>query len=211
MGRGMIEPVNRFLLALGLVVLSGCKSKAPVDAPAAAPTEAEAQANPEGWALTLPKVDGYLLYQRTLLVQAGKLSPPRWDGGLKKFEEPSVEVKADLDERARREAGLTPDDVLKIEAMLSQVSARRMTYKMMHMDQKMPELPEVEEDAPVKGYDLKNAVKTQQTLKKSMEDMPEERESFGSHNIDVLLQREEELLKNWALMMEVPELAKGKR
>lgn len=195
-------------LLLGLVLISACKSKpAPLLPLGTDAGGVEAEAAGE-WTLTLPMVDGYLRYQRTLLVQAGKLSAPPWDGGLKKFEEPSVEQKADLDERARVEAGLTPEDVQKIEAIVSRVSARRLTYKMMKLDEKMPDLPDPDPEDPTKGVELTQAIETQTKLKKAMEDLPEERQAFGSRNVDVLLKREEEVLRNWALMMEVPELGK---
>jgi hypothetical protein len=208
----MLAPVKRICLTLSaLALISACKGKPAPAVPDAATAE-QVEASPGGWTLTLPMVEGYLRYQRTLLVQAGKIPVVPWDGGLKKFEEePSVEQKATLDDRARLEAGLTPDDVMQIESMLSRVSARRMTYQMMKMDERMPDLPEPDPNDPTNGADLAKALETQTRMKKAMQDLPEEREMFGSRNIDVMLQREEELLKNWALMMQVPELAQQKR
>lgn len=198
------------LTLTALALICACRDK-PVPAAADAAPAGQAASGPAGWALSPPMLEGYLRYQRTLLVQAGKLQPPRWDGGLKSFEEPSVEQKASLDERARLEAGLTVEDVLKIEAMLSKVSARRMTARLMHMDEQMPAAPVLDPDDPSRGADLEKALKTQANLKKLVQDLPDEREAFGTANIDVLLRREDELLKNWGLMMQVPELAQGKR
>ena len=195
---------------MGLALISACKNK-PEPATPLAVEAGRQQAAEQKWALSLPMVDGYLRYQRTLLVQAGKIPVPAWDGGLKAYEEPTVEQKASLDERARVEAGLSPEDVVKIEAMLSRVSARRMTYRLMKMDEKMPSLPEVDPDDPTKGVELETAIKNQAKLRKSIKDLPDEREAFGSANVDVLLQQEDELLKNWGLMMQVPELAKARR
>ena len=212
----MVAAVSLIRCALiALPLLCACKSK-PAAVPPPAPVAQDGAARPERWALSLPMLDGYLRYQRTLLVQAGKAAPPAWDGGLKKYEEPSIEQKADLDERARVEAGLAPDDVVQIEAMLSLVSARRLTSRLMKLDEAMPPEPEPdaepEEPRPAMGLETHAeasiALATQAKLKKTVQELTEERATFGSRNIDVLLQREEELLKNWELMMEVPELSK---
>lgn len=211
MRSAIIGCVNRVGVALmGLALMSACKSK-PAPAAPITPQVTDEKPASEAWALTLPMVDGYLRYQRTLLVQAGKLEAPAWDGGLRVFEEPSVEHKANLDERARLEAGLTPDDVLKIEAMLSQVSARRLTFRMMKLDERMPAIPQPDPDDPTKGVELEQSMATHERLTKSMKDLSDEKETFGAANIEVLLKREEELLKNWALMMHVPDLANRKR
>lgn len=205
--------VNRICLALvGLALISACKRGPEPMLPDASEAAPE-RAGLEVWTLTPKMVDGYLRYQRTLLVQAGRISVPAWDGGLKQFDETAtIEQKATLDERARMEAGLSPDDVLKIEAMLSRVSARRVSYRMMRLDEKTPTLPEPDPDDPTKGAELEKSLQDRLRLKKAMEDLPEEREAFGSHNIDALLQQEEELLKNWGMMMGVPDLApKGQR
>ena len=203
--------MKRICLALvGLALISACKNK-PEPAAAVAVEPGREQAAAQKWALTLPMIDGYLRYQRTLLVQAGKLPVQAWDGGLKAYEEPTVEQKASIDERARLEAGLSPEDVVKIEAMLSRVSARRMTSRLMKMDEKMPELPAPDPEDSSNGGDLAKELENHVKLGKSIAELPEEREAFGSRNIDVLLQREEELLKNWGLMMQVPELSAGKR
>lgn len=144
-------------------------------------------------------VDGYLRYQRTLLVKAHPLQPAA-----------GVEQRADLDEKARLEAGLTLDDVLKIEAMLGRVSARRLTFRLMELDEKMPEPPAADPQDSARTAEAAQAGQAQlkrAQLKKSIQNMTEERQAFGDQNIDVLLQREEELMKNWSLMMEVPELS----
>lgn len=193
-------------------MICGCKGK-PAGMVAIEATPAAAAAEPERWTLTRPMLDGYLRYQRTLLIQAGLLKASAWDGGsLKKFEDPSVEQKASLDERARLEAGLSPDDVLKIEAMLSRVASRRLTYRLMRMDETMPEVPMPDPDDPAKTEDMAKGMAIQaKQMKKTVEDMAAEREQFGTKNIDVMLQREDELLQNWSLMMQVPELAEKRR
>ncbi len=198
--------MTRICLALmGLALICACKGKAASEEPIAAQA-ARVQRDPVEWALTQPMVDGYVRYQRTLLVQAGKLAPAAWDGGLKKFEETSVEQKANLDERARLEAGLTADDVLTIESMLSRLAARRLTFQLMRLNEKLPDLPQSDPFDPRQGAELAAAVQAHAKLKQSIEDLSDERQTFGSANIDVLLTREAELLRNWSLMMEVPEL-----
>lgn len=202
----MVLGVNRICLALGvLALISACKAR-PV--PAVSEVTVAAQQPPEDdpWTLTMPMLDGYLRYQRALLVQAGKLKPPEWDGGLKQFVEPSIEQKASLDERARQEANLTADDVVNIEAMVSRVAGRRMTGRLIGMDQPMPELPAG--DPKEQGPDVPKALADHEKMRKTASELLEERAAFGNRAIDLLLAREDELLKNWSLMMEVPELGR---
>ena len=58
---------------------------------------------------------------------------------------------------------------------------------------------------------MREAAEARTKMRKAMTDMPDERITFGTRNIDVLLQSEEPLLKNWALMMQVPELEQKRR
>lgn len=187
------------------VLASGCKEKPKAQLPIAPEPSAPREA---AWALTLPKLDAYLKYQRTLLVQAGKLPPPQWDGGpLKAYEEPSIEVKANVDERARIEAGLTPEEIEKIEQMLSRVASKRLTGRMMGVTEK-DAMPPID---PTLSPEMQAALSSHDKLRKATLDLPEERADFGSANVDVLLQREDEVLKNWALLLQVPELAEKRK
>jgi hypothetical protein len=207
----MVRAVNRTGVALMvLALISACKSKPEPTAPIAHQAGPASPAAGDRWVLTAPLLDGYLRYQRALLVQAGKLKGLPFDGGLKQFVEPTVEQKATVDERARLEAGLTPEDVLQIEEMLSRVAGRRMTARLLSMDQPMPELPVMDASEPGQA-DVSKALEARANLKREVVELAEERAKFGNRNIDLLLQREDELLKNWSLMMEVPELSKGKR
>jgi hypothetical protein len=186
----MVRPVNRVRPALLLwVLLLGCKEHPP--ATVTAPQTLDAPSRPAQWVLTLPMLDGYLRYQRTLLVQAGKLAPPPWDGGLKPFVEPTVEEKAELDERSRREGGLTTDDVEKIEQMVSVLASRRLAARTSGEEAPMPPgLARAPDDTMPRPKS------------KSLDD---ERRRFGDASIDVLLKREAEVLKNWSLLMGLPE------
>jgi len=200
--------VNGFRLGfVGLALLSGCKSNPRADAGAVAQVAAEAEA-PKGWALTPAMLDGYVGYQEALLVQFGKATPPKWDGGLKVFEDPGIEAKADADELARKRAGLTADDVVQIEAMVARVASRRMTYRLLGGDQ--PPLSPGDPEQLANQPEVAQAVAMQEKLQKETQALREEREEFGNQNIDVLLTREGPLLKNWALMMGVPELAESR-
>lgn len=185
---------------------AGCKEKPQAALPPL--PEQTALAESDAWKLTLPKLDAYLQYQRTLLVQAGKLPAPAWDGGaLKAWEEPSIAVKADLDERARTMAGLSSEEVEKIEAMIARVATRRLTGRMMGLDDKSLPTP----IDPTLSPEGQAAAIAQDSLRKQTREMPDERRDFGPANVDVLLQREEEVLKNWALLLEVPELAEKRK
>ncbi len=197
--------MNRFWLVLvGLALLSGCKSRARADAGTVAEAAVQPVA-PTNWVLTPAMLEGYVGYQQALLVQFGKATPPKWDGGLKAFEDPGIEAKANVDELARKRAGLTADDVVQIEAMVSRVASRRMTYRLLGGDAPKPgaDDPELLANQP----ELAQAIAMQEKMQKDQQALREEREQFGSRNIDVLLTREGPLLKNWALMMGVPELA----
>ena len=176
-------------------MLAGCKDK-----PALATAQAADASEPavvEAWTLTVNRLDGYLRYQRALLGQAGV------DAGAI---DPSVEARADLDERARQQAGLSVDDVERIESMVSSLASRRLASRMTGADQPLP-LPPQEKDkpSPEQAEQLAHSIASRQALLKASTSLQDERTRFGSQNIDVLLQREAELLKNWALLMGLPE------
>lgn len=192
---------------LALLAVAACKDKPSMQLKEAPDPALQPPKAPE-WALTLPMLDGYLKYQRTLLVQAGKLPAPAWDGGgLKAFEEPTIAQKASADERARAEAGLSPDDVEKIENLLASVASKRMTARVMGISEKdVP--PPID---PTLDPQMQEVQAAQASIRARMLDLPEERKTFGSANVDVLLKREDELIKNWALMLEVPELAEKRK
>lgn len=193
--------MNRIRLALlSLAMVAACK-----DPPAAtaAPTPDAAGQEPVEWTLTLSRLDGYLRYQRALIAQA-----PR-DAGAG---EATVEERAGFDERTRQEAGLSVEDVEKIEAMISVLASRRLATRMTGADEPVPLPPQEKEKlSPEQTEQLARSMTARDTLLKASKSLEDERARFGTRNIDVLLQREAELLKNWALMMGLSEEKGDKR
>ena len=186
--------MNRPLLALiAVLLLGGCRKGELAAAPLA--PDAAVEATPAAWALTLPQLDGYLRYQRAVLAR------PQPDGG----KGPSVEERAALDEQARLGAGLSVDEVEKIEAMIGALANRRLAARMVGAEQALPLAPsQTEKRAPEREEALAKSIAARDALNKASQSLTAERAQFGSANIDVLLQREKEVLELWGQLLGLP-------
>ncbi len=187
----MFRGVKRLLrLSIAALLLAGCKGK-PAAVAGAVP-EAVAEEPKAAWALTLPRLDGYLRYQRALL---GHL-----DAGAA-----TVEERAAFDEQARAAGGLSVDDVEKIEAMIGALANRRLAARMVGAEQPLPLPPaQTEKRLPEKEEALAKTVAAREELKKAAGSLKAERAQFGSANVDVLLQREKEVLEVWGQLLGLP-------
>lgn len=181
-------------MTLWLPVCLGCRDKVVAAPPMSVDSSVPAPATVE-WTLTLARLDAFLGYQRALLALATA------DAG-RKGAAPDLEQRAKFDERARQQAGLTDEEVEKIETMISQVASRRLAASLTGAEEAMPVMPpNAKPEAPEV---LAESLAKREKLKKSSQSLEEERARFGDQNINVLLQRESEVLRNWALLMGLP-------
>lgn len=186
---------------LWLVVLAGCPKEQSSPQPS---PEVPAEAPRAEWRLTPKMLDGYLQYQTALLVQEGKVKPPAFDGGLRTFDANAAEAAADFESFARSRAGLSEDDVKRIETIVAAVAARRMTRVFPRFDAYDEALAKDETIRPEQKAEMEKTRRALEAAKTDAEKLLAEREQFGNETINLLLSREKEVLGNWRLMMGLP-------
>jgi hypothetical protein len=182
--------VKRIALFL---LLAGCPKPAPnvPDAAVAAAVAPQPAGGP--FVLTPQLVDAYLKYQRDWRLGG--------DGGRGGVD------RAQREEAALKASGLTDEQVMHIDEMVSAVVARRMVSQFTNNQGLMPDLAAMGDqlDAEQKKR-LEAAMAQVKAQQQAARDLTEERKQFGSRNIDVLLTREADLIKAWTDMMGVGDL-----
>jgi hypothetical protein len=196
MRRGLPKPLL-LCLQLSLLLAAGCpraRSAEPDAGEAAA--AAAAPTGPQAFVLTDARVKAWLTYQDRL----HGAGPPPWDGGaLPIFDPDKVMERATEDERARREVGLSLDDVQHIEELVSVLASSRLRWFMAKSE--VPDPATI--DPKVAADDAKN-MKVLQELHREQTaslSMTEERARHGDQSVDLLLKYEKPLLTAWTKMI----------
>jgi hypothetical protein len=155
---------------------------------AAAPAEVPAapQAVDAGFVLTTAMLDAYLRYELA--------SQDSVDGGLLDH--------ARADEALRERSGLSDGDLSRIDAMVAAVIARRMVTQLAGQGGLGPDLGSLGANlSPEQQKHMQEALAAFKKAQSAATELKDERARFGSANVDVLLTREEDLRKNWEVLM----------
>jgi hypothetical protein len=172
---------------LCLLICVACRKPqgaAPGPGPAAA--QASAETVDAGFVLTPAMLDAYLKYQ--LASEEGV------DGGLLDH--------ARADEALRERSGLSDADLSRIDAMVAAVIARRMVTQLASHGGIGPDLGALGANLnPEQQKRMQDAVAAFKKAQTAATELKDERARFGSANVDVLLSREEDLRKNWEVLM----------
>ncbi|MDY7230470.1 hypothetical protein [Hyalangium rubrum] len=208
--------------------LSGCKkeqaSEAPRPAEAARPSEAPlegeqaeepgAEFAPGAYTVTKEKLDAYVGYQRKLLeaydallkdmagVQ-GRLK----DGGsdMKADLNASmklIESKAKAEEAARKEAGLSEQDVNGLSEVVTDVMGQRQLAQALQSEEELKKLEELQAKlTPEQREELAPQLATMRERNEELQKLTEARRTHGDANVDMVLTREADLAKNYQDML----------
>jgi hypothetical protein len=186
------------LLCLHLcwLLTAACPKARPAEPDSGEGAPAEQVAAPTGLAafvLTEARVKAWLAYQDRL----HGAGPPAWDGGaLPIFDPDKVMERATADERARREVGLSLEDVQHIEELVSVLAGSRLRWFMAKGE--LPDPAKV--DPQTAGEDMKVLEELHRERASSLA-MTEERARHGDQTIDLLLKYEKPLLTAWTKMI----------
>jgi hypothetical protein len=156
-------------------------------------TSAAPSVSPSGkLELTREKLDAYVSYQQAVLDKGPAAAAPI--------------DRARREEQARAASGLSDEDVRLIDEMVSSVVARRMVSKLTASQAFNPDPKVLGSLTPEQRKRLEEASAAYKAAQTNAQDLADERKKFGSANIDLLLTREAEIIKNWSAMMGMPGL-----
>ncbi len=203
------------------VVFSGCKKEG---VSAASPGEGEGAAaarlagdapptDPSApYALRPEKLEAYVGYQRRMLkvyenvqkelqaLDARILkdgSPEAAKGRLK-----AIEAKAKAEEDARREAGLSEDDVNGIAEVVTAVISQRQLARQMGFDEELKKLEGLQARlAPEQQQELAPQVAEMRQRAQEFEGLAELRRTYGEENVNLVLAREQVLTQGYQDML----------
>lgn len=207
------------LFAVG--TLAGCKKEAaPTPAGEAArvaadegspetlPEALEAFDDSKPYALTQAKLEAYVSYQRQVLdsyaamakelqaVQA-RASAPGSDPGLSDAMK-AIESKAEAEAKAREEAGLSEEDVNRIDGMVTDVITQRHMLARLDLAGELKRheamLAKLE---PAQQKELAPQLEAMRQRLQETERLVFVRRTHGDANVDLVLTREQELMRNY--------------
>ena len=208
------------LFAVG--TLAACKKEATPEADpkgASAPRAGamsagapENAAEDKPYVLTQEKVDAYVGYQRRMLdVYAATLSPPAIknvragtpsDTQALAESMKRIESKAQKEAEARREARLSEEDVNRIGALVTDVIGERHLATMMDLGGELQKLEATRARlSPEQQKEMDPEIEALRKQVQKMEKLEALRAAHGDANVDLVLSREKDLLKNYQDML----------
>ncbi len=196
--------------------LAGCKEEAapgPVrreaelvarERPGAA-AEVEEDSGP--YVLTPEKLDAYVGYQRRMLdvyaVTAKDLLEVRGKVASGHAESMKViEAKAEAEREARQEAGLSEKDVNRIGAIVTDVITQRHMAAMLDLAGELQKLEAMKARLrPEQQKELEPQLEAMRQRVEELERLAVARSAHGDENVDRVLTREQELMRNYQDML----------
>jgi hypothetical protein len=176
--------------------------------------EAGAEPAPGSYVITQEKLDAYVGYQRklleayeALLKDLGKAQGKREGGPPDGMAEVNatmrlIEGKAKAEEAARKEAGLTEEDVNAIAEVVTAVIAQRQLTQALKFDEELKKLEEMHAKlTPEQREELAPQVAAMRERYEETEKLTEARRTYGDANVDMVLTREADLAKNYQDML----------
>ncbi|OJH40953.1 hypothetical protein [Cystobacter ferrugineus] len=213
------------VVAAGL--LSGCKKEEPA-ATAGPRQEAEAGREAPGagadpfddskpYVLTREKLDAYVSYQRTVQsayasvardLQAARArfqeapgTPAQGQGRLSESMK-AIESKAELEDKARRDVGLSEQDVNRIGSLVTDVITQRHMAAMLDLSGELQKLEQMQARLkPEQAAELAPQIDAMRLRLQETEKLSSVRKIHGDANVDLVLTREQELMNNYQDML----------
>ncbi|WP_224364655.1 hypothetical protein [Hyalangium versicolor] len=171
-----------------------------------------AEFGPHSYTMTKEKLEAYVGYQRKLLeayesllkdLARAKGDAGRGDGMAEvNATMKLIEGKAKAEEAARKEAGLSEEDVNGLAEVVTAVIGQRQMTQAMKFDEELQKLEEMQAKLrPEQREELAPQLAAMRERVEDLQKLTEVRRTFGDANVDLVLTREEELTKNYQDMM----------
>ncbi|MBZ4394994.1 hypothetical protein [Myxococcus sp. AS-1-15] len=208
----------------GALALSGCKkdgaagSEAPgvEDAGAAGLDALEAAEVGAAYVVTPEKLTAYVAYQRRMLeVYGSQVKGLQGLGVLVDAGTPEamaevraglkvVEAKAKAEAEARASAGLSVADINGLAQVVTAVIGQRQLGRTLQYEDELRKLEELQQKLPPEQREeLAAQVASMRRQVESFQKLTDVRREYGDANVDVVLTREDELMKNYQEMLRV--------
>lgn len=208
---------------LGLLSFSACKKEetasrsAPEQAAgAAAGGLAEGEAGDGPYVVTKQKLDAYVGYQQRMLdVYGSLLKGLHGLGALVDAGSPEaaasaraglkvVEAKAKAEAEARAQAGLTEADVNGIAEVVTAVISQRQLGRTLQYEEELQKLEALQAKLPPEQQEgLAAQVASMRRQVEAFDKLADVRREYGDANVDVVLTREGDLMRNYQEMLRV--------
>jgi len=180
--------------------------------PGASADAPEAFDDARPYVLTQAKLDAYVGYQRKVLdayaamskalqvVQARAAAPGK-DPGLSDAMK-AIESKAEAEARARSEAGLSEEDVNRIGALVTDVVTQRHMAAMLDLAGELQKLEAMQARLkPEQQKELAPQIETMRQRVQETDKLVTVRKQHGDANVDLVLTREQDLMRNYQDML----------
>ncbi|MFP2930985.1 hypothetical protein ACLESO_38465 [Pyxidicoccus sp. 3LG] len=168
------------------------------------------------YTVTKPKLDAYVGYQRRMLeVYGSLLKGLQGLGALVDAGTPEamasaraglrvVEAKAKAEAEARAQAGLTEADVNGIAEVVTAVISQRQLGRTLQYEEELKKLEALQAKLPPEQQEgMAAQVASMRRQVEAFERLADVRREHGDANVDVVLTREDDLMKNYQEMLRV--------
>jgi hypothetical protein len=164
------------------------------------------------YVLTQAKLDAYVGYQRKVLdayaamskqfqVVQARAAAPGSDPGLADSMK-AIESKAEAEAKARREGGLTEEDVNRIGGIVTDVITQRHMAAMLDLAGELQKLEAMQARLkPEQQKELAPQIEAMRQRVQETEKLVVVRKQHGDANVDLVLTREQELMRNYQDML----------
>ena len=221
-----------WVVVIGLGLGAGCKKDAPsregsaelapeagsAAAEAASAAESAANEDAQPYVLTAEKLDAYVRYQRKvqaayasvgtlareLQVARSKSAPGKSPSGMPGLSESmkAIESKAQLEDQARRDEGLSAQDVNRIGALVTDVITQRHMAAMVDLPGELQRLEQMQARLkPEQAAALAPQIDAMRLRLQETDKLGPARQAHGDANVDLVLTREQELMNNYQDML----------
>jgi len=208
------------------VAFSACKKDKEPSTEAARPLNASSEGKqaegelepgvehgPNAYVVTKEKLHAYVGYQRKLLeayeallrdmakvhgrLQEGSSEMADMNAAMK-----LIESKAKAEETARKEAGLTEEDINGLAEVVTAVISQRQLAQALQTEEELQKLEEMQAKlTPEQREELEPQLAAMRERNEELQKLVEVRRTYGDANVDLVLGREADLAKNYQDML----------
>jgi hypothetical protein len=204
--------------ALSLLACKKDKAAPPSGEPLEGAAAAEDPAAAGPYTLSPDKLDRYVKYEAKMIevmagtmkdvaafearADAGKYAGALGAAGGMSDAVAVTRKRAEAEEAARKQVGLSSDELDRIDQVVHDIIAKRLVSKDVVDDSMIASMESMRDRMPKdQQASLDRPISEMKKLRDDVKNLTEERQKFGDANVDLVLSREADLMKNWEAQM----------